>query len=135
MIGPCTSRAIVLTDSQSPRDAAGKPASMMSTPSSASARATRIFSGWLMLQPGDCSPSRSVVSKIRTRSGSRAGIGPPLSDFLQPRHARSQLDADLFDLVLEVLVHQLLILLTAALVFADPLPRKLALLDFLQDLA
>jgi len=22
-----------------------------------------------MLQPGDCSPSRSVVSKIRTRSG------------------------------------------------------------------
>ncbi len=58
-----------LTASQSPREAAGKPASMTSTPRSASARATRSFSGCVMLQPGDCSPSRSVVSKIRTRSG------------------------------------------------------------------
>ena len=41
---------------------------MMSTPSSASAFATRTFSAWVMLQPGDCSPSRSVVSKMRTRS-------------------------------------------------------------------
>jgi hypothetical protein len=70
MIGPCTSRATALTDSQSPRDAAGNPASMTSTPSSASARATRSFSGCVMLQPGACSPSRKVVSKISTRSGS-----------------------------------------------------------------
>ena len=69
-IGPCTSRATAVTLSKSPRDAAGNPASMTSTPSSASARATRSFSGWAMLQPGDCSPSRSVVSKINTRSGS-----------------------------------------------------------------
>src|SRR6188508_1619002 len=32
MIGPCTSRATRFTDSQSPREAIGKPASMMSTP-------------------------------------------------------------------------------------------------------
>ena len=70
MIGPCTSRATALTASQSPREAAGKPASMTSTPRSASARATRSFSGCVMLQPGDCSPSRSVVSNISTRFGS-----------------------------------------------------------------
>ena len=34
MIGPCTSRATALTASQSPREAAGKPASITSTPSS-----------------------------------------------------------------------------------------------------
>ena len=32
MIGPCTSRATAFTLSQSPREAAGKPASMTSTP-------------------------------------------------------------------------------------------------------
>src|SRR4029450_12296132 len=48
----------------------GKQASITSPPSSASAFATRSFSGCVMLQPGDCSPSRSVVSKMRTRVGS-----------------------------------------------------------------
>ncbi len=76
MIGPCTSRATALTLSQSPREAAGKPASMTSTPSSASARATRSFSGCVMLQPGACSPSRKVVSKIRTRSGLGSCMSP-----------------------------------------------------------
>jgi len=52
----------------------GNPASITSTPSSASERATRSFSGWVMLQPGDCSPSRSVVSKIRTRSASLRSV-------------------------------------------------------------
>ncbi len=68
MTGPCTSRATAATDSKSPGEAAGNPASMMSTPSSARARATRSFSSRVMLHPGDCSPSRSVVSKIFTRS-------------------------------------------------------------------
>ena len=77
MIGPCTSRATAFTLSQSPREAAGKPASMTSTPRSASARATRSFSGCAMLHPGDCSPSRSVVSKIMTRS--RWDMGLPRS--------------------------------------------------------
>ena len=52
------------TASKSPSDAIGKPASRMSTPKSANLRAMRIFSGTVMLQPGDCSPSRSVVSKM-----------------------------------------------------------------------
>ena len=54
------------TASKSPADAIGKPASMMSTPRSASLPAMRTFSLTVMLQPGDCSPSRSVVSKMKT---------------------------------------------------------------------
>src|ERR1035438_10092418 len=50
----------------------GKPASRMSTPSSTSFRAIFSFSGTVMLQPGDCSPSRRVVSKMYTRSLTRA---------------------------------------------------------------
>ena len=37
---------------------------MISTPSRASCFATMIFSSTFMLAPGDCSPSRNVVSKI-----------------------------------------------------------------------
>src|ERR1700733_7298270 len=55
------------TASKSPWEAIGKPASRMSTPSSTSFPAIRSFSGTVMLQPGDCSPSRRVVSKIHTR--------------------------------------------------------------------
>src|SRR4051812_40398314 len=40
---------------------------MMSTPSRASWCAISTFSDLLSAMPGDCSPSRSVVSKIRTR--------------------------------------------------------------------
>src|SRR6056297_1891289 len=68
MVGPRTVRATILTDSKSPSDAAGKPASMTSTTNSASARATRTFSRSVMLQPGACSPSRSVVSNTINRS-------------------------------------------------------------------
>src|SRR4026207_666052 len=39
---------------------------MMSTPSSASLPAMRTFSRVVMLQPGACSPSRSVVSNMKT---------------------------------------------------------------------
>src|SRR5439155_22459316 len=46
----------------------GKPASMVSTPSFASWRAIRIFSSVFMEKPGDCSPSRRVVSNLRTTS-------------------------------------------------------------------
>ena len=44
-----------------------KPASMMSTPSFSSCLAISIFSARFMLHPGDCSPSRKVVSKILIR--------------------------------------------------------------------
>ncbi len=49
----------------SPGDAIANPASIISTFKVSSSRATSIFSFRFMLQPGDCSPSRKVVSKIR----------------------------------------------------------------------
>ncbi len=67
---PVTSVAMARTASKSPTEAIGNPASMTSTPSAASARATSSFSAMFMLAPGDCSPSRRVVSKIRTRFAS-----------------------------------------------------------------
>ena len=60
--------AIFETASKSPSDAMGNPASMMSTPISSSSAAIWSFSASVMVAPGDCSPSRRVVSKIRTRS-------------------------------------------------------------------
>src|SRR5918997_1455765 len=70
MTGPCTSRAIACTASKSPGELIGKPASMMSTPRRASCCAISSFSCLLSEIPGDCSPSRRVVSKIFTRSDS-----------------------------------------------------------------
>src|SRR3954467_12053188 len=66
--GPCTSRAIAWTASKSPGEAIGKPASMMSTPRRESWCAISSFSFLFSEMPGDCSPSRSVVSKMRTWS-------------------------------------------------------------------
>ncbi len=68
--GPWTSRAIACTDSKSPGEAIGKPASITSTPRRESWWAISTFSWRLREIPGDCSPSRSVVSKIRTRFAS-----------------------------------------------------------------
>ena len=67
---PVTLAAMARTASKSPIDAMGNPASMTSTPIAASARAISSFSAIFMLAPGDCSPSRNVVSKIRTRLAS-----------------------------------------------------------------
>ena len=61
---------IVFTLSKSPGEAIAKPASSTSTPSSVSASAMRIFSFRFIEKPGDCSPSRSVVSKMMMRSSS-----------------------------------------------------------------
>src|ERR1035437_1507394 len=66
------SRLTASTAWKSPSLAMGKPASRMSTPSSTSFRAIFSFSGTVMLQPGDCSPSRRVVSNMYTRSLTRA---------------------------------------------------------------
>jgi hypothetical protein len=52
------------TASKSPLEAIGNPASMMSTPISSNSDATWIFSSRFIEQPGDCSPSRRVVSKM-----------------------------------------------------------------------
>src|SRR5438105_14591353 len=56
--------AIARTASKSPLLEAAKPASMMSTRSRSSWRAMRSFSSLVIEAPGDCSPSRSVVSKM-----------------------------------------------------------------------
>ena len=58
-------------------EAIGKPASIMSTPRSRRARAISSFSVWFMEQPGDCSPSRRVVSKMWTRFSSATGAPVP----------------------------------------------------------
>src|SRR5687767_11786047 len=54
--------------SKSSSEEIGNPASMTSTLSRASWRAISSFSIVFMENPGDCSPSRSVVSKMITRS-------------------------------------------------------------------
>ena len=68
--GPFTRIAIACTASKSPGEAIGKPASSTSTPSSAKHSAIRSFSSMFIEKPGDCSPSRKVVSKMMMRSGS-----------------------------------------------------------------
>ena len=83
MTGPSTSRAIAWTASKSPGEVIGKPASMMSTPRRASWCAISTFSWRLSEMPGDCSPSRSVVSKIFTRLLSSLGHVVPF--FALPR--------------------------------------------------
>ena len=73
--------AISDTAWKSPSEAIGKPASMMSTPMSSRKSATSSFSSKVMVAPGHCSPSRRVVSKMKTRSvlaGSCfAALAPP----------------------------------------------------------
>uniref|UniRef100_M4BT40 Uncharacterized protein n=1 Tax=Hyaloperonospora arabidopsidis (strain Emoy2) TaxID=559515 RepID=M4BT40_HYAAE len=60
--------AMAETASKSPGDEIGKPASHTSTPRTLKLRAMPSFSLRLSVAPGDCSPSRSVVSKSRRRS-------------------------------------------------------------------
>src|SRR3954447_9076675 len=73
--GPRTSLAIACTAWKSPGEAIGKPASMTSTPRRASCCAISTFS-WVFSEiPGDCSPSRRVVSKILTLSSSLRASG------------------------------------------------------------
>src|SRR5271154_143264 len=76
--GPSTSRAIACTDSKSPGEVIGKPASITSTPNRESWWAISSFSCLFNEIPGDCSPSRKVVSKIFTRSaGTRLSASTP----------------------------------------------------------
>ena len=65
----CTSLATSCTAWKSPSDAIGKPASITSTPMASRTSATRSFSSTVIEQPGDCSPSRKVVSKMMTPLG------------------------------------------------------------------
>jgi hypothetical protein len=63
------------TDSKSPLEAIGKPASITSTFMSSRILANSSFSSSDMEAPGDCSPSRMVVSKMMTRSLGFASAG------------------------------------------------------------
>src|SRR6516162_7920738 len=65
--------AISLTPAKSPSEAIGNPASITSTPIVSSISATSSFSSCVMVAPGHCSPSRNVVSKMRTWSASAFG--------------------------------------------------------------
>src|ERR1035437_3749543 len=78
---PLVSRAMVWTASNSPGELAGNPASITSTLRRTSCRATSIFSATVRPAPGACSPSRSVVSKMRTDPGAtpRLCTGPPVA--------------------------------------------------------
>ena len=68
IIGPSSVSEIFFTDSKSPLDAIAKPASIISTPRDWSVSAILSFSSKFIEQPGDCSPSLSVVSNINTFS-------------------------------------------------------------------
>src|ERR1700736_5356057 len=68
MTGRRTLAATCFTPSASSADAIGKPASIKSTPSPSSSLASCTFSLVRSENPGACSPSRSVVSKIVIRS-------------------------------------------------------------------
>ena len=74
IVGPSTPRAIASTASKSPGEVIGKPASITSTPRRASCWAISTFSWVLSEIPGDCSPSRRVVSKMWTRLASAAEL-------------------------------------------------------------
>ena len=63
-VGAFTAAATARTPSKSPGDAPAKPASMTSTPNRSSCSAISAFSCGSSAMPGDCSPSRNVVSKI-----------------------------------------------------------------------
>ncbi len=64
MVESLMAPAISCTASKSPLELAAKPASITSTLSRSSWRAIRSFSSLVIEAPGDCSPSRKVVSKM-----------------------------------------------------------------------
>src|SRR5256885_509374 len=151
---PRVRRAISLTAMRSPGEAAGKPASIMSTFSRTSCSATCIFSSVVIVAPGDCSPSRNVVSKIRITSGSSTSFflleikkGVSVSNVIlltqqflfsylehQPGHHRAQVAANVLDLVLSIAAAHGLEAGATSLVFEYPASSKRSILDFSQDL-
>src|SRR5659263_753266 len=67
MVGQVTAFEISTTDLKSPGLEMGNPASITSTPNCSRTLATSTFSIVFSWQPGTCSPSLSVVSKIYMR--------------------------------------------------------------------
>ena len=77
-----TISAMPRTASKSPLEAIGKPASMTSTRISSRIFASSSFSGSDIEAPGDCSPSRMVVSKMMTRSRALSATVAVSADWL-----------------------------------------------------
>src|SRR3990172_4686072 len=130
MTGPRTLDAISRTASNSPSDETGKPASMMSTERRASCSAISTFSGLVSAMPGACSPSRSVVSKIRTTS---SGIGDHLLLGLEPGHHPAQLPPHVLDPGRPRLLAKSEEVREALLGLGDPLLGELPALDLVED--
>src|SRR6266540_1708402 len=130
MTGPRTLEAISRTASNSPSEETGKPASMMSTSRRASCSAISTFSGLVSAIPGACSPSRRVVSKMRTTS---SGIGHHLLLRLQPRHHPAKLATDVLDTGRPGLAPEPAEVREAVLGLGDPLLGEFPALDLVQD--
>jgi hypothetical protein len=82
-----TSPAIVWIASKSPFELAAKPASITSTFIRSRCFAMRIFSSFVIDAPGDCSPSRNVVSKMISLSVMGApGLFMRESNVMRSRH-------------------------------------------------
>src|SRR5262245_21649829 len=126
-----TSSAMRRTASKSSGDAAGNPASMTSTPSRDSARATSIFSSEVRAAPGACSPSRRVVSRMVMR---RISVSWLDVHRVEERHEAAQALADLLDRVLRLLAAGREEARLAGLVLGDPLLREGARLDVGEEL-
>ena len=75
IVAPRTFAATSATAAPSSGELTGKPASITSTPSAARSEAISSLSCAEKQTPAVCSPSRSVVSKIRTRSGMTRSFG------------------------------------------------------------
>src|SRR6516225_6020424 len=143
-----TSRAMLCTPSRSPLLLIGKPASITSMRIAASIRATSSFSPVFMVNPGDCSPSLSVVSKIRIISpipvaSVRSSLGldfgllhrrfRPGGFALEPGHHRAQLAPDLLDGVLGLLPVAGVEDRAARLVFQNPFLGEGSALNLAQN--
>src|SRR5216684_1323711 len=72
-------------------------------------------------------------SMRRAISPGRSISAEDTSGLLQPRHPFAQFNANLLDRVLEILVEQTLIFLTAPTIFGDPLAGEFTAPDLLQN--
>ncbi len=139
-----TSTAMRSTPLRSSGEAAGKPASITSTPRRAKPKAISSFSAEVSAAPGDCSPSRRVVSKIVTWSFFIGCIGWLFidgftclitgfdRDGVQERHHLAQIGAHALDQVILVIAALLVEPRPAPAIFFDPGLRVAAILDVFQ---
>src|SRR5215217_2882893 len=145
--GPRMLVAISRTASNSPSELIAKPASMTSTFRRASCSAISTFSAFVSAMPGACSPSRSVVSKMRTASSIGTTPGTPTSELppfsliardrlllgFQPRHHLAQTPSHVLEPSRPRLAAKSLELREAGVGLGDPFLGELSALDLVQD--